>query len=195
VGALAAGERVPGVRHAEGDGPPVRQLAMLQWGLIPSWAADPRIGFRCINARAETVATKPAFRAAFRKRRCLIPTTGFYEWQKKGKGKQPFLFRMRDRQPFAFAALWDRWAKGDGREMCAILTTKANDLVRPLHDRMPVILPLAFHDDWLEPPQDAAEWLQAALRPYPAQEMEAVPVSTWVNNARHEGPKCIQPLD
>src|SRR5262245_36108486 len=101
---------------------------------------------------------------------------------------------MRDGQPFAFAGLWDRWATGDGRETCAILTTTANELVRPMHDRMPVILPRAFHDNWLDPPADAPQWLQSALRPYPAQEQEAVPVSNWVNDARHEGPKCVRPV-
>ena len=108
--------------------------------------------------------------------------------------KQPFLFRLRDKQLFAFAGLWDHWAKGNGRKTCAILTTAANDLVRPFHDRMPVILPLAFHDDWLAPNADAPQRLQSALRPYPAQEMEAVPVSSWVNNARREGPEGIQPV-
>ena len=159
---------------------------------MPAWASDPTIGPRCINARFATAAGKPAFRAAFRQRRCPIPATGFYEWRKQGKARQPFLFRMRDGKPFAFAGLWDRWPKGDGRETCAILTTAANGLVRPFHERMPVILPLAFHDEWLDSQADAAQSLQSALRPYPAQEMEAVPVSTWVNDAGHEGPECIQ---
>jgi putative SOS response-associated peptidase YedK len=181
------------VRIAE-DQPGTRQVALLRWGLVPGWASDPRIGFSCINARAETAASKPAFRSAFRRRRCLIPTDGFFEWQKQGKARQPFLFRIRDGQPFAFAGLWDHWTQGDGRETCTILTTTANELVRSLHDRMPVILPLAFYDDWLEPHTDAPQWLQTALRPYPAQEMEAVPVSSWVNNARHEGPECVRPL-
>jgi putative SOS response-associated peptidase YedK len=126
--------------------------------------------------------------------RRLIPADGFFEWQKQGKAKQPFLFRRRDGQPFAFAGLWDHWTKGDGCQTCTILTTTANERVRPLHQRMPVILPLAFHDDWLEPPADAPDWLETGLRPYPAQEMEAVPVSTWVNDARHEGPACVKPV-
>src|SRR5262249_36861319 len=173
---------------------PTQEVALLQWGLVPAWASAPRIGPRCINARSETAASKPAFRAPFRKRRCLIPASGFYEWRKQGKVRQPFLFRMRDGQPFAFAGMWDRWAKGDGRETCAILTTAANELVRPFHERMPVILPLAFHDDWFDPHADAPGWLPSALRPYPAPEMEAVAVSTWVNDARHEGPECVQPM-
>jgi putative SOS response-associated peptidase YedK len=190
---IAPSQPVPVVRLVE-DQPGTRQAALLRWGLVPSWAADPKIGFQCINARSETAASKPAFRAAFRRRRCLIPADGFFEWQKKGKAKQPFLFRMRDGQPFAFAGLWDRWAKGDSRETCTILTTTANERVRPMHDRMPVILPLAFYDDWLEPHADAPQELKTALRPYPAEEMEAVPVSTCVNDARHEGPECIQPV-
>jgi putative SOS response-associated peptidase YedK len=190
---IAPSQPVPVVRLVE-DQPDTRQVALLRWGLVPSWASDPKIGFSCINARSETAASKPAFRAPFRRRRCLIPSDGFFEWQKKGKAKQPFLFRMRDGQSFAFAGLWERWTKGDDRETCTILTTTANDLVRPLHERMPVILPLAFYDDWLEPHADAPQWLQTALRPYPAEEMEAVPISSWVNNARHEGPECVRPV-
>jgi putative SOS response-associated peptidase YedK len=190
---IAPSQEVPVVRLAE-DQPGTRQAAMLGWGLVPLWASEVSFGFQCINARSETAASKPAFRASFRRRRCLIPADGFFEWPKKGKARQPFLFRMRDGQPFAFAGLWDYWTKGDGRETCAILTTTANELVRPFHERMPVILPLAFHDDWLEPQSDAPQWLQTALRPYPAQEMEAVPVSSWVNNARHEGPECVRPV-
>jgi putative SOS response-associated peptidase YedK len=191
---IAPSQPVPVVRLA-GDQPHTREVALLRWGLVPSWASDPKIAFSCINARSETAASKPAFRAGFRHRRCLIPADGFYEWRKKGKARQPFLFRRRDGQPFAFAGLWDRWAKGDGRETCTILTTMANELVRPLHERMPVILPLAFYDDWLKPHTDAPQWLQTTLRPFPAEEMEAVQVSRWVNDARHEGPECIQPVE
>src|SRR5262245_22263659 len=133
---------------------------MLGWGLVPAWASDPNIGPRCINARSETAAGKRAFRAPFRKRRCLIPATGFQEWEKKGKARQPFLFRMKDGQPFAFAGLWDRWTKGDGRETCTILTTEANDLVRPFHQRMPVIFPAEYYADWLNPGAAAPQWLQ-----------------------------------
>jgi putative SOS response-associated peptidase YedK len=192
---IAPSQEVPVVRTTE-DQPDTRQVPLLGWGLVPSWASDPKIGFSCINTRSETAASKPAFRAAFRRRRCLIPANGFFEWQKRGKQKLPFLFRMKDETLFAFAGLWERWSgpHGDGRETCTILATAANEVVRPLHERMPVILAPAFHDDWLEPPADAAEWLQAALRPYPAEEMEAVPVSTWVNDTRHEGPECIQPV-
>jgi putative SOS response-associated peptidase YedK len=125
---IAPSQPVPVVRLVE-DQPDTRQVALLRWGLVPSWASDPKIGFSCINARSETAASKAAFRSAFRHRRCLIPADGFFEWQKQGKAKEPFLFRMRDGQPFAFAGLWDHWAKGDGRETCTILTTTANELV------------------------------------------------------------------
>src|SRR5262249_6483302 len=164
---IAPGQPVPVVRTAE-EQPDKQQVALLQWGLVPAWASDPEIGPRCINARSETVAGKPAFRAAFRQRRCLIPATGFYEWRKQGKARQPFLFPMQDGQPFAFGGLWDRWAKGDGRETCAILTTAANELVRPFHERMPVILPLAFHDDWLAPPPGRAAGVAVGPTPLPA---------------------------
>jgi putative SOS response-associated peptidase YedK len=143
----------------------VRELALLQWGLVPSWARDSKIAFQCINARSETAAEKPAFRAAFKRRRCLIPASGFYEWQKKGKEKLPFLFSLRDGSLFAFAGLWDRWTTGDGRQTCTILTTTANELVRPYHERMPVILPEEYHTDWLNRDAAAPEWLQTVLRP------------------------------
>jgi putative SOS response-associated peptidase YedK len=123
-------------------------------------------------------------------RRCLIPANGFFGWQKRGKEKQPFLFKLRDQQAFAFAGLWERWSgpHGDGRETCTILTTEANELVRPFHERMPVILPTEHYGDWLDPKAAAPQWLQTVLRPYPAEAMQAMPVSTWGNDAKHEGP-------
>jgi putative SOS response-associated peptidase YedK len=166
----------------------------MRWGLIPSWAADPRIGNSLINARAETIASKPAFRSAFKSRRCLIPTTGFYEWVAVAgsKRKQPLHIRMRDGQPFALAGLWERWRDEDGTdvESCTIITTEANDLMRPFHDRMPVILAPADYGKWLDPatPADA---LQALLRPFPAKGMEAVLVGSYASNPRNEGPQCL----
>jgi putative SOS response-associated peptidase YedK len=170
-----------------------RALRPLRWGLIPSWAKDPAIGHAFINARAETVAEKPAFRAAFKARRCLIPTTGFYEWAPAGgKKKQPLHIRMLDGRPFALAGLWERWTDAEGVpvETCTILTTAANDLLRPFHDRMPVILAPEGQATWLDPhaPPDA---LHALLRPYPAEAMTAVPVGTYVNSPRNEGPQCL----
>jgi putative SOS response-associated peptidase YedK len=194
---IAPGQPVPVVRHVEGSSSPPRQLIMTRWGLIPSWANDANMGYKCINARSETAAAKPAFRSAFRHRRCLIPANGFFEWQKHGKKKQPFLFQLRDQPLFAFAGLWERWSGplGDGRETFSILTTEANELVRPMHERMPVILPAEYHADWLDPKTAAHQWLQTVLRPYPAEAMQAGPVSTWVNDARHEGPECIRPAE
>jgi putative SOS response-associated peptidase YedK len=192
---IAPSQPVPVVRLAE-DQPGTRQAALLQWGLVPSWTGDPTIGLQCINARSETAASKPAFRAAFRRRRCLIPANGFYEWQKKGKEKLPFLFRLRGGPPFAFAGLWERWSSphGDGRETCTILTAEANDLVRPFHERIPIILPAEQYGDWLDPMAAAPQWLQTVLRPYHAEAMQAVAVSTWVNDARHKGTECVRPV-
>jgi putative SOS response-associated peptidase YedK len=194
---IAPSQEVPALRQVEGAAPGVRQLALLRWGLIPSWAKDAKIAFQCINARSETVAERPAFRSAFKRRRCLLPASGFFEWQKQGKQKQPFLFQLKDGQPFVFAGLWECWSgpHGDCRETCTILTTEANNLVRPYHERMPVILPLEYHADWLNPDAAAPEWLQTVLRPYPADAMCAVPVSIWVNDARHEGPECVRRLE
>jgi putative SOS response-associated peptidase YedK len=167
---------------------------MLRWGLIPSWASGARIAYQCINARSETAASKPAFRSAFKHRRCLIPASGFFEWEKKGKAKQPYLFSLRGGGPFAFAGLWECWSgpHGDGRETCTILTTEANDLVRPFHQRMPVILPAEYHADRLNASAAAPEWLQTVLRPYPADAMQATAVNPFVNNARHEGPHSTE---
>ncbi|HKI36710.1 MAG TPA: SOS response-associated peptidase [Gemmataceae bacterium] len=172
-----------------------RALVLLRWGLIPSWAKDPGIGNSLINARSETAAEKPSFRSAFRQRRCLVPASGFYEWQATGgKHKQPYHFRRRDGKPFAFAGLWERWHDGDGQpvETCAILTTEANAVVRPVHDRMPVILPPGDFAAWLDPRTPGAE-VGALLRPYPAEEMTGVPVGRYVSNPRNEGPQCLTP--
>jgi putative SOS response-associated peptidase YedK len=170
-----------------------RALVPLRWGLIPPWSKDSRVGYALINARAETVAEKPAFRAAFKARRCLIPASGFYEWQATGaKHKQPYHIRMRDGRPFAFAGLWERWHGGEGEpvETCALLTTEANALVRPVHDRMPIIVAPGDCGAWLDPltPPDQ---LHALLYPYPPEEMAAVPVGRYVSNPRNEGPRCL----
>jgi putative SOS response-associated peptidase YedK len=170
-----------------------RRLRAVQWGLVPNWADDPAIGARLINARGETVAEKPSFRTAFARRRCLVPADGFYEWQASGKGRprQPFYIRMQDTRPFAFAGLWEYWEGAEGAlETCTIITTEPNDLLRPLHNRMPVILPAADYAQWLDPDTPRGP-LGALLQPYPAEEMTAYPVHRTVNNARHEGPECI----
>lgn len=168
-----------------------RHFQLLKWGLIPSWAKDPSIGNRLINARGETVATKPSFRAAFKRRRCLIPATGFYEWQKHKGGKQPFYIRLRNQQPFAFAGLWETWQDID---TCTIITTEANEELEPIHNRMPVILNPEDYDTWLDPDnQDTAE-LQSLLLPFPSEAIEAYPISTHVNKPANDSPECIAPV-
>jgi putative SOS response-associated peptidase YedK len=164
----------------------------LRWGLVPHWADDLKIGYSLINARSETAASKPAFRDAFRDRRCLILADGFYEWQKLDGRKQPHHIRRKDGKPFAFAGLWERWRKGDQPvESCTILTTDANELMRPLHDRMPVILDTSHFDRWLDPTMHAPAEVQTLLGPCPAGWLQAIPVSTHVNNPRNEDPHCI----
>jgi putative SOS response-associated peptidase YedK len=172
-----------------------RELSMMRWGLVPAWSKDPKAGPPLINARAETVATKPSFRTSFKHRRCLIPSDGFYEWQKKAdsKTKIPHYIRMAKDRPFAFAGLWDRWRNGDAQplESCTIVTTEANDLMRPLHDRMPVILPEERFAQWIDPKSKEAAELESLLKPYPPAEMISFPISTLVNSPRNESPDCI----
>ncbi len=170
-----------------------RQFQHLRWGLIPSWAKNTSIGAKLINARAETIAEKPSFRSAFKHRRCLIIADGFYEWQKQEGKKQPFYFRLNSGQPFGFAGLWEKWKSPEGLEInsCTIVTTQANELLQPIHDRMPVILADSDFDLWLNPEVQKAEALQQLLVPYPASAMTATPVSTKVNNPKHDSPDCI----
>ena len=173
-----------------------RQLDMLRWGLIPAWAKDPKIGNQMINAKAETVATKPSFRSAFRKRRCLIPASGFYEWQQEGRQKQPMFIRLQDRRPFAFAGLWERWQPPEGEpvESCAIITTDPNEFIQKIHNRMPVILAPQNYEVWLDPAVQETDTLHALLKPYPAENMEAYPISKMVNNPRFDSPQCVEPV-
>jgi putative SOS response-associated peptidase YedK len=162
------------IRAADG----IRTAAMLRWGLVPSWADDPKIGSRLINARADTVATKPSFRSAFKRRRCLIPADAFYEWQATGtKKKQPHCIRMKDKSPFAFAGLWEQWERdGQTLESCCIITTEANAVLEPIHDRMPVILPARDYDLWIDPAISEPGKLTPLLCPYPADQMTRSPV-------------------
>ena len=170
-----------------------REIELLHWGLIPSWADDPAIGNRMINARAETVAEKPAFRHAFRKKRCLVLTDGFFEWRREGKRKQPFFIRMKDDRPFAFAGLWEDWERDAGAiRSCTHLTTEPNGVVAPIHDRMPLILPESAYDLWLDPDVNDPKRLQPLLVPYPADEMEAYPVGTLVNSPANDVAECIE---
>ncbi len=170
-----------------------REIALLKWGLVPSWAKDPGIGNKLINARSETAAEKPSFRDAFRKRRCLIPATGFYEWQRRNGGKQPFHIRMKGGGPFAMAGLWEHWEKGDEPlETCTILTTSPNELMKPLHDRMPVILPPDRFATWLGETPSTSDDLRLLMMPHAPEAMEAFPVRSTVNNPRNEGPECLR---
>jgi putative SOS response-associated peptidase YedK len=175
-----------------------RELSSMRWGLVPPWSKDPKAGLPLINARAETLATKPAFRSAFKRRRCLIPADGFYEWQKiaGAKVKQPLYIRFAKDRPFAFAGLWEKWHNDEGStlESCAIITTEPNDVMRPIHDRMPVILPDEEYARWLDSKNEDVEELQELLRPYPAEEMAAFPITTFVNSPRNDGPECIAKL-
>jgi len=176
-----------------------RTLRLLRWGLIPFWAKDPGLGARMINTRSETVAEKPAFRQAFAQQRCLVPATGFFEWQEREQDKQPFFIRMRDESCFALAGLWQRWEgqdhrKGEVIESCSLLTTTANDLIRPIHHRMPVILRPEDHDLWLDPAVKDKEQLQHLLLPFEAAALEAYPVSRRVNRPDHDAPDCIEPM-
>jgi len=172
---------IPVVRLEYGD----RVLANLHWGLIPHWAKDPKL--KPINAKAETVDSKPFFRSAFKKSRCLIPANGFYEWKMAKKHKQPFYFKLKDADLMAFAGLWDHWEHdGENIESCTIITTEANEIMKPVHDRMPVIIEPDDYEAWLQ------EGGKSLLQPY-AGEMITYPVSTAVNNPKHNGRDLIEP--
>ncbi|HEX9962022.1 MAG TPA: SOS response-associated peptidase [Pyrinomonadaceae bacterium] len=176
-----------------------RILSGLKWGLVPSWAKDPDIGNRMINARAETLSEKPSFRDAFKKRRCIIPASGFYEWRKKGSGaKQPFYFYLKDKEVFGFAGLREEWLdkeSGELLETCTIITTEANDVLKPVHDRMPVILKSQNYDEWLDPKENNTERLQKLLAPYPAGKMSSHAVGTSVNIPDMDSAELIEPLN
>jgi len=173
-------------------------LSMYQWGLIPSWAKDPAIGDRMINARAESLAVKPSFRNAYRRRRCLILADGFYEWKQSPglKSKQPVYIRLINNHPFAFAGLWEHWTSPDGSEIrsCTIITTQPNSLLLTIHNRMPVILPTETFSQWITPADLPAIQLNELLAPYPAEEMITYPVSKMVNSPRFDSPDLIKPI-
>jgi len=191
---IAPSQTVAAVRIPPGGG--ARELVFLRWGLVPSWAKDPAIGNRMINARAETVAVKPAFRSAIRRRRCLVPADGFYEWKRVNGRKQPFYVRLGAGAIFAFAGLWESWEGPEHAsvESCTILTTGPNDLLRPIHDRMPVILSPRDYDLWLSPGVQDPEALAPLFHPYPPEEMTVFPVRTTVNNPKTDTPDLIEPL-
>jgi putative SOS response-associated peptidase YedK len=169
------------------------RLVEMQWGLIPSWSKEPRAQFSTINARAETITKSPVFRGPFKSRRCLVPASGFYEWQRTEQGKQPFCIQLKNGELFAFAGLYDVWQAADGNELYSytVITTAPNDLVAPIHNRMPVILRQEDEDAWLDKASDPAQLL-ALLKAYPADAMQAYPVSRAVNNPANEGAELMQ---
>lgn len=183
---IAPTQQVLIVRKEHGE--KVRQLTTMRWGLIPSWAKDASIGTRALNARSETVTTTPAFRESIRRKRCLIPADGFYEWQKMGSVKQPYCFEVGEGDVFALAGLWDEWTSPDGEiiESCTILTTEPNTLVSDLHNRMPVIVPPEKYEVWLDP--DVTDFAEICdiLQPYEPTLMRRYPVSTKLNNSKHD---------
>ncbi len=189
---IAPTQWVPAVRlDPEAGG---REFTALKWGLIPPWVDEPAIANRLINARAETVADRPAFRSAFRRRRCLVVADGFYEWSRE-YGRSPYYFRLRDGGPFAFAGLWERWERGEEPvESCTLITTAANGVVAPVHGRMPVLHKPEHFARWLDPGEERPDTLRALLAPAPEDWLAAHPVSKLVNNPMNEGPRCIEPL-
>ena len=189
---IAPTESVLTVRNVEG-----REAALMRWGLVPFWAKDPKIGTRMINARAETVAEKPAFRNALKKRRCLVLADGYYEWQKTPVGKRPFRIILKSGEPFAMAGLWETWKDPQDNVVrsCTIITTEANDFLAPIHNRMPVILPREYEDLWLDMDIDDGAALTQMLIPSPDDILDAYQVSTLVNYARNNGPEIIARVD
>jgi putative SOS response-associated peptidase YedK len=172
-----------------------QELELYRWGLIPSWAKDPSIGYKMINARSETAAEKPAFRSALRRRRCLIPATGFYEWPEKGQ--PPVYVHLKDHELFAFAGLWEVWHSPEGEEVrtCTIMTAEPNDLVSGYHNRMAVIMPRENYADWLAPGEaDAQDLMPLLLTPYESARMNVYEVDKIVNSPANDSPDCITPL-
>lgn len=173
-----------------------KSIQLLRWGLIPSWAKDPKIAYQLYNARAETIAEKPSFRNAFKKRRCLIPADGFYEWRMEsdGKTKTPMRVRLKSKEPFTFAGLWETWKDPQEKESrtFTIITTEPNEVLQPIHNRMPVIMKPEDEEAWLDPQADLKH-LTKILMPYSSNAMEAYAVSKLVNSPKHDSPDCIEP--
>lgn len=173
-----------------------RRYLMMRWGLVPSWSNDPLIGFQMINARAETLTQKPSFKNSFKKQRCIIPCSGFYEWKKlDNKTKTPYHIRLKNGYPFALAGLWDEWKKDGGNlTTFTIITTVANSIIEPVHNRMPVILKPENYDTWLDPAINDMDEVISMLRPYSSEEMELYEVSNFVNSPKNDSPQCIEPV-
>ncbi len=184
-----------GMHLAPDDAPVPHELAWMRWGLVPRWAQGIGPGQPLINARSETVAEKPSFRDSYRERRCLVVADGFYEWQTAGRRKQPYWIGLSDGRPFGFAGLWDSWQGENGQSMdsCVILTTGANEALRVLHDRMPVIVEPENFDLWLDP--DTIPWeIEPLLRPHPEEDIRFFPVTTRVNYVANDDPGCVEPM-
>jgi putative SOS response-associated peptidase YedK len=192
---IAPTQPVPVIRQHPKE--PVRQLALMRWGLIPSWAHDPSAAAKMINARSETAATKPAFRDPLKFRRCLIPADAFYEWQRTAKSKQPFCFEVNGGELFAFAGLWDRWKDPSGQwvKSCSILTTTPNTVTSAVHDRMPVILDPNDYDLWLDPGMNDGGTASELLKPYDTRLMRCYPVSTRINHVANDDEECSRPVE
>jgi putative SOS response-associated peptidase YedK len=192
---IAPSQPVPVIRQNPKE--PRRELSLMRWGLIPSWAKDASVAARMINARSETVGTKPAFRDSLTNRRCLIPADGFYEWQRTEKVKQPYCFEVNDGELFAFAGIWDHWRDTNNNivETFSILTTSPNAVTAAVHDRMPVILDPDSYDLWLDPGVQDASWASELLKPYDAQLMRCYPISTRINHVANDDEECSAPLE
>src|SRR5580692_8859939 len=192
---IAPTQAVPIIRQHPKE--PVRELSLVRWGLIPSWAKDASGAARMINARSETAHTLPAFREAMKLRRCLVPADGFYEWQRRGSAKQAFCFEVGDGGLFAFAGLWERWRDPSGQwvKSCSILTTTPNAVTSAVHDRMPVILDRDSHDLWLDPGMTNVEAVSEMLKPYDAGHMRCCPVSTRINYVANDDAECSAPVE
>jgi len=187
---VAPTQSVPVIRQHPKE--PIRELSLMRWGLIPSWSRDSSGAARMINARAETAATKPAFRDALKSRRCLIPADGFYEWMRMEKTKQPYCFEINNGELFALAGLWDRWKdpSGNWTKTCSILTTTPNAATSAAHDRMPVILSSDDYDLWLDPGMNDVAAASELLKPYDARLMRCYPVSTRINSGANDNEEC-----
>jgi len=196
---IAPSQDILAIRTIDGDEPVISKL---HWGLIPGWSKEEKTHYSMINARAETVASKPAYRTAFKRRRCLIPVSGFYEWHKEGDHKQPYAITMKNQGDnkttlFSLAGLWEHWQSKEGKvvESCSIIVTDANAVLKPIHDRMPVILDPENYTTWLDPNNEDTDKLTSLLTPYSDASMEAYPVSTRMNNPSYNEQGCIKPLE
>ncbi|MET0070296.1 MAG: SOS response-associated peptidase [Candidatus Thiodiazotropha sp.] len=189
---IAPSQQIAAIKAGENN----REFVWLRWGLIPSWAKDKKFGYRTINARAETIETKPSFRAAFKYRRCLIPASGFFEWKATGQGKQPYCITSKSGQPFAFAGLYEHWQGSEGERIdsCTIIVTEARGEIAAIHDRMPVILAAENYDAWLDRDTKEPAILKPLLRPHETGEITLYPVSRSVNNPKNVSPENIRPI-